>query len=296
MRRALVAVCAGLALLSAPAHAQGGRRSAILIETADASLRDLLNVSEIRTLAALGGSALMNGRTGSEDAMADVLEDENGEPISPPGLYNARVGDLGIGPAVDILVAEGLSVAEGPTLVLIVSRSPLITGRNEGDELGAVVAAWVDPDEMLDAAGQLIVTDEEPKALTSDSSRRAGVVADVDPAATLAAWLGLPYDAGAPIERTGEPAPLDLYERYLQQRRLAVPIAAVSWGGMLCIGLAAVVALTLRSQLSSRTLRAVEVLTSALPWLALGLLLVGHLPILIVATVVPFLIAFVAAG
>ena len=296
MRRALLATCVGLALLTAPAHAQVGRRSAIFIETADASLRDLLNVSEIRTLAALGGSALMNGRTGSEDAIADVLEDENGEPISLPGLYDARVGDLGIGPHVAELVVEGLSVADGPTLVLIVSRSPLITGRNEGDELGAVVAAWVDPDEMLDAAGRLIVADEQPKALTSDSSRRAGVVADVDPAATLADWLGLPYDAGAPMERTGEPAPLGLYERYLQQRRLAVPIAAASWGVMMLFGLAAVVALALRARLSSRTLRAVEGLTSALPWLALGLLLVGHLPSLTYATVVPSLLMTVVVG
>jgi hypothetical protein len=238
----------------------------------------------------------MNGRTGSEDAMADVLEDENGEPISPPGLYNARVGDLGIGPHVDILVAEGLSVADGPTLVLIMSRSPLITGRNEGDELGAVVAAWVDPDEMLDAAGQLIVTDEEPKALTSDSSRRAGVVADVDPAATLADWLGLPYDAGAPIERTGEPAPLDLYERYLQQRRLAVPVAAAAWGLMLLFGLAGLLALAFRRRASPRTLAVAGALVGSLPWLALGLLLVGHLPSLTYATVVLFLLVIVVVG
>ncbi|HEX6264392.1 MAG TPA: hypothetical protein VF036_03825 [Actinomycetota bacterium] len=238
----------------------------------------------------------MNGRTGSEDAMADVLEDENGEPISPPGLYNARVGDLGIGPSVDGLVAEGLAVADGPTLVVIVSRSPLITGRNEGDELGAVVAAWVDPDEMFDAAGQLIVTDEEPKALTSDSTRRAGVVADVDPAATVAEWLDLPYDAGAPIERTDEPAPLDLYERYLQQRRLAVPIAAASWGVMLLFGLAGLLALAFRRSASPRTLAVAGALVGSLPWLALGLLLVGHVPSLTYATVVPSLLLIVVVG
>jgi hypothetical protein len=65
---------------------------------------------------------------------------------------------------------------------------------------------------------------------------------------------------------------------------------------MMLFGLAAVVALALRGRLSARTLRAVEALTSALPWLALGLLLVGHLPSLTAFTVIPFLIAFVAVG
>ena len=118
-----------------------------------------------------------------------------------------------------------------PTLAMVVSASPSAASAADGDELGTVIAAWGDPDELLDAQG-------EPHALTSDSTRRAGVVADVDPAATVADWLGLPYDAGAPMERTDEPAPLDLYERYLQQRRLAVPAAAVSWGVMLLVGLA----------------------------------------------------------
>ena len=88
---------------------------------------------------------------------------------------------------------------------------------------------------------------------SSDSTRRAGVVADVDPAATVAEWLDLPYEAGAPIERSDEPAPVDLYERYLQQRRLAVPIAAASWGVML-LGLAGILALAFRRTASPRTL------------------------------------------
>ena len=136
----------------------------------------------------------------------------------------------------------------------------------------------------------------EPHALTSDSTRRAGVVADVDPAATVADWLGLPYDAGAPMEPTDEPAPLDLYERYLQQRRLAVPAAAISWGVMLLVGLAGVVALALRHRVSPAVLGVAGALTTALPWLAIGLLLVGHLPSLTAATAITFLVVFVGAG
>jgi hypothetical protein len=152
-----------------------------------------------------------------------------------------------------------------------------------------VIAAWGDPNDLLSAQGP-------PRALTSDSTRRPGVVADVDPAATVAEWLGLPYEAGAPMERTGEPAPSDLYERYLQQRRLAVPAAAASWGLMLLFGLAGVLALAFRLRVSPRTVALTGALAGSLPWLALGLLLVGHVPSLTVATVVPFLVVVMVAG
>ena len=80
------------------------------------------------------------------------------------------------------------------------------------------------------------------------------------------------------MEPTDEQPPLDLYERYLQQRRLAVPAAAISWGVMLLVGLAGMVALALRHRVSPAVLGVVGALTTALPWLAIGLLLVGHLP------------------
>ena len=173
--------------------------------------------------------------------------------------------------------------------ITVPSSSPSAADAADGDELGTVIAAWGDPNELFSAEGP-------PRALTSDSTRRSGVVADVDPAATVAEWLDLPYDAGAPIERTGEPAPLDLYERYLPQRRLAVPAAAASWGLMLVFGLAGILALTFRRRVSPGTLALTGALAGSLPWLALGLLMVGHLPSLTVATVVPFLVVIMVAG
>jgi hypothetical protein len=173
--------------------------------------------------------------------------------------------------------------------MLIISVSPSAASAADGDELGAVIAAWGDPDELLDAQG-------EPHALTSDSTRRAGVVATVDPAATVAEWLDLPYDAGAPIQTTDEPAPLDLYERYLQQRRLAVPVAAISWIVMGLAGVAGLLALRSRNRLSDRSLAATAALAGSLPWLALALLLAGHLPSLTPWTVFPFLVVVTAAG
>jgi hypothetical protein len=210
--------------------------------------------------------------------------------VSPLPLTNHGVDLHRASPSEAVVVLEDfLNRHPQPTLAMVVATSPYAASAADGDELGTVIAAWGDPDELLTADGP-------PRALTSDSTRRPGVVADVDPAATVAQWLDLPSDAGAPIERTGEPAPLDLYERYLQQRRLAVPAAAVSWGLMLVFGLVGVLALAFRRRASLRVLMVAGTFAGSLPWLALGLLLVGHLPSLTVATVAPSLVVIVLAG
>lgn len=288
MRRALLAgVFLGF-LTSTPAAAQDApERVAIVVILDGSSLPDLIAVPELRALASRGGAALVNGRGDVRASLTQILDMHE---ISPLPLTNHGV-DLGRASPEEAAAAieDFLNRHPQPTLAMVVSVSPSVASAADGDELGTVIAAWGDPDELLGAEGQ-------PHALTSDSTRRSGIVADVDPAATVAAWLDLPSDAGAPIERTDEPAPLDLYERYLQQRRLAVPAAAASWGVMLVIGLAAVLSLALRRRLPSSVLRGVEALTTALPWLAIGLLMVGHLPSLTAASVIAFLLAFVLAG
>jgi hypothetical protein len=65
---------------------------------------------------------------------------------------------------------------------------------------------------------------------------------------------------------------------------------------MLVFGLVGVLALAFRRHVSSRVLAVAGALAGSLPWLALGLLLVGHLPSLIAATAAPFLVAIMVAG
>jgi hypothetical protein len=281
VRRAAVAALASLIVLPAPASAQEIQRKALVFVVERASMPELLQVQELRSLAARGGIALMNGRSSAESEIRGLQGDQDQRRFL---IANAQhVEDLAG------VLREIPFIERGPTLLMVVATSPSAASAADGDELGTVIAAWGDPTELLDGQG-------EPHALTSDSTRRPGVVADVDPAATVAEWLGLPSEAGAPMERTGEPAPLDLYERYLQQRRLAVPAAAASWGVMLVFGLGGVLALAFRRRLSPRTLGLTGALAGSLPWLALGLLLVGHLPSLTVATVAPFLVVIMVAG
>jgi hypothetical protein len=272
--------------IAAPAIGQDAEREAIVVVMDGASLPDLLADPVLRSFAAKGGAALMNGRSDVRDAFTDTFF-----PQRAVGRFPFPYTDIGTASAADAvsLVTEDLGGVAAPTLVIVVSTSPSAASAADGDEQGTVIAAWGDPNELLNADGP-------PRALTSDSTRRPGVVADVDPAATVAEWLDLPSEAGAPMERTGEPAPLDLYERYLQQRRLAVPAAAASWGLMLVFGLVGVLALAFRRHVSSRVLAVAGALAGSLPWLALGLLLVGHLPSLIAATAAPFLVAIMVAG
>jgi hypothetical protein len=285
VNRTLIAGVVILVGAITPALAQVSGCDAIVVVLEDSSLPDLLAVPELQGLAVAGGAALMNGRSDVVRSFVDAFG-----PSEVPGTANRPCLVPSEEPAdAARLARSSIAEAEGRILVMILSTSPSSASAADGDELGTVIAAWGDPEELLSARG-------EPHALTSDSTRRAGVVADVDPAATVAEWLDHPYDAGAPIEHTDEPAPVDLYERYLQQRRLAVPIAAASWGVMLLFGLAGILALAFRRRASPRTLAVAGALTGSLPWLALGLFLVGHLPSLTYATVVPFLVLIVAVG
>jgi hypothetical protein len=291
--KALIAGVLTLTSLTAPTIVEVNDRPALVLFMGGHSLPDLLAEPGLRKLTAAGGIALTNGRTGVRAALSSIgggPEEEPSEATSPSSepssLYR---GDVDGPEEAAQRVSEVLGLLDEPALVVVVSESPSAATAADGDELGTVIAAWGDPAELL-------ISEDEPHALTSDSTRRAGVVADVDPAATVARWLGVPYEAGAPIERTGEPAPLDLYERYLQQRRLAVPAATAAWGLMTLFGLAGVLALVFRRRVSPRAFVVVEALAGSLPWLALGLLLVGHLPSLTVATVVPFLFAAIVVG
>ncbi len=288
---ASVLLAAAVVAAAVPSGATEGDRSAYVFVVDGLNLPDLLAVPEAESLATAGGAALLNGRSSVREGFLALVEEGCAVDclVDPPrGLVYEDMGEA-TGEDLRARIRNAALAEALPTMVVIVSTSPSAGSAAEGDELGTVIAAWGDPNELLTVEGP-------PRALTSNSTRRAGVVADVDPAATVAEWLGLPYDAGAPIERTGEPAPLDLYERYLQQRRLAVPAAAASWGLMLVFGLTGVLVLAFRRRVSPRTLALAGALAGSLPWLALGLLLVGHLSSLTVATVVPFLVVIMVAG
>ena len=92
----------------------------------------------------------MNGRTDVRDAFTETF-------LGPRsvGRFPFSYVDIGTAEPSDAAdaVMEELTQLAGPTLVVVVSASPSAASAADGDELGTVIAAWGDPDELLDCAG-----------------------------------------------------------------------------------------------------------------------------------------------
>jgi hypothetical protein len=140
------------------------------------------------------------------------------------------------------------------------------------------------PDELFPDTGT-------PGSVTSDSTRRSGVVIDSDIRSTVSEFIHRPLseaEVGFPIEIIPGPPPFELHERYLAQRRMYVPIGTAGGIYLAIVGLGAIAILALGS-------RVPQILRRVFGWgclsvaaLATGLLAAGHLPELTYATVVPF--------
>ena len=175
---------------------------------------------------------------------------------------------------------------------------------SDADRVLVVVASTVRSSEMRAAKDELhpiVVAEGAPGdlfrdmgaqgALTSDSTRRDGVVTDLDVSPTIAAFQGVepPADAtGSPIEIIEGPPPFELHERYLAQRRMYVPIGTVGAIYLAVAGLGAIAVLALGSRAPNGTRRIFGWGCLSVAALATGLLAAGHLPDLTYATVVPF--------
>jgi hypothetical protein len=131
----------------------------------------------------------------------------------------------------------------------------------------------------------------EEGSLTSDSTRRAGVVTDLDVIPTIADFLDVdpPADStGSPIEIIEGPPPFELHQRYLAQRGMYVPIGTAGGIYLTIVGLGAIVILALGSRIPQVIRRIFGWGCLSVAALATALLAAGHLPELTYATVIPF--------
>jgi hypothetical protein len=183
-------------LMPAPASAQEAsddRALLFLVEglTYEGALAD----PAIGALARAGGVGLMT----------------NAERLTPPdplpGLVVWRLRADTAGRIPDVLPElEGEEA-----LVIVAGAGP------EGTATPIVLAAG-QPGDLLGAVG-------EPSGLTSDTTRRGGVVSNLDVEPTIRGFLGVPLGeaAGSRIRVEGE-APAGLAERYGEWRRSAAPV------------------------------------------------------------------------
>jgi len=276
VRGARAALLVLLALQSAPASAQDvPERQAFLFLVDGLSYEGALADPAIGSLARAGGIGLMTnaGLTGSE-AEARI------RPSPAPGLVVEDIGADGSRRIAEVLAGGAAQRA----LVVVAVASPSAEMEARTGTVTPVVVARGDPDVLLSAEGGA-------GGLTSDTTRREGLVSNVDVAPTILEFLGLPVPderAGSPIRVEGD-APTELHERYVEWRRSAAPAGLVVLAYALA-SLAAALVLLLGPWRGARRPVAVWVLSSTA-------VLVAMLPVSVLPDLrLPVVLAAMAAS
>jgi hypothetical protein len=279
----VVLLVGGSTTAGAQTSAAGSGRGTLIVDVQEASFEQLLNLPVVRSIASHGGAGLVPRSTMIPGLVT------GGE---APGPYQTQILDLVSEGADEVnrRLAQLVSPFPASRLLVIVTSTRLSAAQvRERDDLAPVVVA-------VGAPSELAATPSGPLgSLTSDSTRRDGVVTGGDLAVT-AFDFGVTdsgtsrSDIGEPIQMIDGPPPFELHERYLAMRRMTVPIQTaaalyVTIAGLFCI---AVVALGRRVATPIAVI-ATGAAISVGP-LAAALLAAGHLPSFSYATVVPFVV------
>jgi hypothetical protein len=278
---------AAIALATAPTSAlpqPADGRAALVIRVDAVSFEELLGISEVAALARAGGAGLL---ANAEDVV--TVPGTPGSSEQTLEIYPARVGGAdGVGRALREAV---LGSPAQELLVIVVGGRSSRMGEAR-DELSGIVLAAGAPRELFPEDGGA-------GSLTSDSTRRVGVVTGGDVRATLNGYLGASpllsgeIAPGEPIRVVKGPPPFELHERYLAQRRMAVPIGTAAALYAAVAGLLGVAFVAGRGRLPVALGRVAGWATLSIPMLAAGLLATGHLRELTYAATVP-MVAIVA--
>jgi hypothetical protein len=293
----LVAFCLLPLVARSEAHAtlaSSANGEVILVTVDDASLVDLLADPELSRFAGAGGAGLM-----VVDGSGDLVSDLSDRAAVAERELSGRSYGLGslVGPnaippsGVARQLRTLLESSSADEVIAIVASNGPPPDERRADGVGSVIVARGAPAELA----ALMDGDEASPSgtLTSDSTRRIGVVTSTDVVESGLAVSGLgdaAFERGSPIEVVDAPPPIGLYERYLDQRQLVVPVGVVTGSYAFAAGLLGLVLLLART--GSARLRATAGWAAiAVVPLTAGLMLVGHLDRLTYARVFAFLAA-----
>lgn len=247
MRRAGALLALAAAVLPwSSAAAQEPPRAILVLGSPGIGYEQAIADPQLRAAAASGGVGLMTTRgddpvevvldgraEGDGDLLVEAVEDADLTVARVPGA-DADLVLVGPGP-VDLppLLAE----ASGAEILLVVAfPEPSPSMRERGDVVTPLVVARGSAGELLEEGGAVA-------GLTSETTRREGLVANVDLAPTILRHLGVPIPVemtGSPIEVRGE-APGDLHARVLDIRAVRLPLQLLA----LAVAVAALVAVLL---------------------------------------------------
>jgi hypothetical protein len=251
--------------------AGGGQKGAMRAAIERAGLRAALvtgtRLTPREKAALLGPGDLVQGNEiqGNENVLRTSSLIITGQFGPIPDTINA----LGPGP-----VEEFLFVGVVPVRSASMSAS--------ADEVSPVVVARGSPNEFDPREGTFCAPVSNcASGLLSNTTRRAGIVSNVDVAPTILDFLGIPIPeemTGSPIRIEGEP-PTRLHQRYLQYQRIHTPVGVIALAVAL-LGLFASVGFLLARRMTSpsvaKALGILALVSVALPVVMLPASLLPH--------------------
>lgn len=256
------------------------------------------------TVGLLGGSpgspgrALFSGHGVPARAVVELSLDDPRVPSRLPEILDTAdllVVESGIKPPSPE-APEALSLALGTRarqlLVLVVTPRVSRAMREAGDEVTALLMAEGDRDAVLAGLARARGP-ARASGLTSDTTRREGLVSNADVAPTILEFLGVPVPegmTGSPIRIEGEP-PDELHARYLEYQRIHFPVQiGILSAALLAMLLMLVLLVVLTPPAAVRAASFLALAAVAAPGLALPLSL---LPRLTYPVVLPVLLGSV---
>jgi hypothetical protein len=251
-----------------------------------ATLDDLLAVPTVSSIARAGGAGWMSPAADVPSTLEELASASRRD-VSTLRVPAGRSDVLSA--TMERLRSALSSRPDRSDLVIVVGGSPSPAMLAAKDDLGPIVVAFGPADELFPSEGG-------PRTVTSDSTRRVGVVAAADVASTVGGFLGRSItDAGGhTIRFVDERPPFDLHERYLAMRRMAVPVQTAAGLYVTVAGLFGLAVLWLGRRAPSVLGVIASGTAISVGPLAAALLAAGHLPTLSYATVVAFAIVVTA--